>query len=59
MKPKKIQIFVVKKGSPVFQALIKMCKQGVKDGMILDLDENEFESFKEDFILLEIDKKGE
>jgi len=62
MEPKKFQIFIVKEDSPAFQVIKKHFnqKRSIKSGKIIPVSEDEFKSFQEDFMYLEIDRgKGE
>jgi len=54
MDPQKVQVFVVKRDSPAHQALMRICEDGISPGAVLPVDEDEFESFTNDMMLLEI-----
>ena len=56
MKPKKIQAFLVNRESPAWEAIGRICKDKIKSGSVHAVSEKELESFKEDFIMLEIDR---
>jgi len=58
MEPKKFQIFIVKEDSPAFQVIKKYFnqKRSIKSGKIIPVTEDEFRSFQEDFMYLEIDR---
>jgi len=59
MEPNKFQVFIVKEDSPAFEIIKKqfMTKRSFKSGKIIPVTEEEFKSFQEDFICLEIDRK--
>jgi len=61
METKKFQVFIVKENSPAFEVIKKHFnqKRSIKSGKIIPVSENEFDSFKEDFICLEIDRGKE
>jgi hypothetical protein len=59
MEPKKFRVFIVKEDSPAFTAIKRSFgKKRLKDGKILPVSDEEFESFKKDFIQLEIHKNN-
>ena len=59
MEMKKFQVFIVRENSPAFGAIKRYFgKRQFKDGKILPVSEEEFQSFQEDFIQLEIHKSN-
>ncbi|GEM_PF-2906356 len=58
MEPKKFQIFIVKEDSPAFDVIKKHFnqKRSMKSGKIIPVSEDEFKSFQEDFMYLEIER---
>jgi hypothetical protein len=57
MEVKKIQVFIVRENSPAFNAIKRyFCKRQFKEGKVLPVNVDEFESFQRDFIQLEIRK---
>jgi hypothetical protein len=59
MEVKKFQVFIVKENSPAFMAIKKSFgERRLKNGKILPVSDEEFKSFHEDIIQLEIQKGG-
>jgi len=57
MEAKKVQIFIIRKNSPAFNAIKKYQEnRQMKSGRILPVSDEEFKSFQKDFIQLEIQK---
>ena len=58
MEPKKFQVFIVKEHSPAFEVIKKHFnqKRSMKSGKIIPVSEDEFKSFQEDFMYLEIER---
>ena len=58
MEAKKFQVFIVKEHSPAFEVIKKHFnqKRSMKSGRIIPVSEDEFKSFQEDFMLLEIER---
>jgi hypothetical protein len=60
MEPKKFQLFIVKENSPAFEVIKKHFnqKRSIKSGKIIPVSDDEFKSFQDDFMLLEIERKN-
>ena len=58
MEPKKFQVFIVKEQSPAFEVIKKHFnqKRSMKSGKIIPVSADEFKSFQEDFMYLEIER---
>ncbi len=58
MEPKKFQVFIVREDSPAFEVIKKHFnqKRTLKSGKIIPVSADEFKSFQEDFMYLEIDR---
>jgi hypothetical protein len=58
MEPRKFQVFIVKEDSPAFGVIKKYFnqKRSIKSGRIIPVSKEEFNSFKKDFLYLEIDR---
>ena len=59
MEPMKFQVFIVKENSPAFGVIKKhfRVKRSFKSGKIIPVSDEEFKSFQDDFIYLEIEKR--
>ena len=58
MEPRKFQVFIVKEESPAFEVIKKHFnqKRSMKSGKIIPVTDDEFKSFQEDFMYLEIER---
>jgi len=58
MEPKKFQVFIVKEHSLAFEVIKKHFtkKRSLKSGKIIPVSDEEFISFQDDFMFLEIER---
>jgi hypothetical protein len=58
MEARKFQVFIVRESSPAFEVIKRHFnqKRTIKSGKVIPVTDDEFQSFQEDFILLEIEK---
>lgn len=54
MKPNKFQVFVVRRDSPAFQVITNWIEGELIPGQVISVEDEEFESFKNDFMVLEV-----
>jgi len=58
MEPKNFQVFIVREDSPAFQVIKRHLnqKRPFRSGKIIPISDDEFKSFQEDFIYIEIQR---
>jgi hypothetical protein len=58
MEPKKFQVFIVRENSQAFDVIKKHFsqKRSIKSGKIIPVSDDEFKSFQDDFMYLEIER---